>query len=148
VPRTAGQQILLYGTDPFTFPANTPFYIQHGYHQLDPNEAPYKQLDFRLFIDGVQQVNGRKRRCRTVTATGIDYWFLWTFIFPHGLPVGSYVFRREYWVACHIAEAWGTVPKCADPNEIVLGFSNDKKGNFIASFIKIPKVAKYKIQID
>ena len=148
MPRTIENRITLYDTSPFTFPANTPFFIKHGYHLLDPHDASNRQLGFKLFIDGVQQV-GRKRRGKTQTTTGIDYWLYWRFIFPQGLPPGSYVFRREFWLPCYIArDDWKTVPSCADPNEIILGHSNEKTGTFSDPYIKLFRRAEYNVQID
>jgi hypothetical protein len=148
--KTTGDRIDLHDRQPFTFPADTPFYIRHGYHNLNPKTSSYRRLDFKLFIDGVQQVHGSKKRGKTIFATGVeDYWLFWIFNFRQGLPAGSYVFRREYWIPCHVAaEDWETVNNCADPNEIILGFSDDRTGTFTGTFIRSKKETEYKIQID
>jgi len=144
---TTGDRILLHGTDPFTFPADTPFHIKHGYRfeESVPRWGWWTQWDFKLFIDGVQRPYDWRIRIRERIGFPdlIRFWewkriyyLWWIFNFPNGLPKGKYVFRREYWVCCHVAKDWGTVNHCDDPNAIVLGHSNEKTGKFELTSIR------------
>jgi hypothetical protein len=153
IERATVSRICLYGTDTFTFPANTPFYIQHGWGEIRRSDR--SGLDFKLFIDGVQR--NHDANYLTLGAGGpicypyihsaspprirgsfppLHWYFLWVFRFPNGLPAGDYVFRREYYIRCQIALDMdiGAVSECSDPNEILLLGSFEKTGQFLGSF--------------
>jgi hypothetical protein len=71
---------------PATFPANTPFYVQHGFTCETGTEAcPFGKGNFSLYVDGVLQPS-------TVVVTNVDgvvakYWLT---NFPNGLPAGDH----------------------------------------------------------
>jgi hypothetical protein len=88
---TTGTRIAL-GNPPATFPANTPFHIEHGFTcELADANCMAEQIsdrgDFDLFLDGVLQrstvdvdvIDGSIRKLRLTN-------------YPSGLPGGTYTF--------------------------------------------------------
>lgn len=129
--KTTGEQISLYGGEAFTFDANTPFYIRHGYGGEDITYIKFKYLDFKLFIDGVQQEADFISIVPEPGVGGILFSKLWTFNYPNGFTDGEYVFHAEWWMACYYAVDLGEIPgPCANPYEMVIARENTKVGTF------------------
>ena len=73
---------------PTTFPANTPFYVEHGFVCETGTEAcPFGQGNLSLYVDGVLQ-----RSTIVVTNAGGVVAKLWLTNFPDGLPAGDHTF--------------------------------------------------------
>jgi hypothetical protein len=92
---TTGTQIGLLFQPPATFPANTPFYIEHGFSTTPPFSPPDGTIGsgmdagthFDLSVDGVAQ---------TGTVDIDNQPGVWLkrnlYNFPDGLPAGSHTF--------------------------------------------------------
>jgi hypothetical protein len=92
---TTGTQINLVFQPPATFPANTPFYIEHGIAVFPPFSPPDGTIGsnmdagthFDLYLDGVAQSG----KVDIDNQPGI--WLKRNlYNFPSGLPVGSHTF--------------------------------------------------------
>lgn len=87
---TTGTRIGLYAP-PTTFPANTPFYVQHGFgcaftEAGCPQTLMNGGLLFTLYVDGVLQ--SPSNVFVTSDGEGIAKW--WLTNFPNGLPAGDH----------------------------------------------------------
>jgi hypothetical protein len=131
--KTTGTQINLYAGDAFTFDENTPFYILHGFGGEDVIHIKFKYLDFKLFIDGVQQVPDSISIAPETGEGRALFSKLWTFNYPDGFTAGEYVFHAEWLLACYYAVELGKIPgPCADPYEMVIGRQTTKVGTFLS----------------
>ena len=120
-----GEQINV-RTDPEIggYPANTPFYIRHGWMSiLEPGEPPdlakFAKSRFELEIDGelveedyveIVRVEGEEPG----TANIFQYFY---FIFPEGMT-GEHTFTGHWYIECK----WMEDPPntlCKDPNAII-----------------------------
>lgn len=85
--------------------ANTPFYVNGGFGVDDPSSgcnpcdtiSDVQQSQVNLYVNGVSQKGTVIQQFSNTTPRTLTFKnFL--FNFPSGLPVGSYVFRVEYFI--------------------------------------------------
>jgi len=104
-----GDQINIYDSGAQEYPANTAFYIQHGWLILKPNSIGW--LAFELEVDGA-----------LIPATYIDhsgttmdtYNHSWVFSFPDGMT-GVHTFSGHWYLQCNAALRFGFVTECSHP---------------------------------
>ena len=129
--KAIGDKINIFAGDAFTFDADTPFHISHGFAEVKPKEHKFKEFGFDLFIDGVQQDYDHLKKTRIKVDKGVEFLLQWIYNFPDGLPAGDYVIRGEWRVTCHVAVDWGAIPgPCTDPSEWVIFHENETVGTF------------------
>lgn len=80
-----------------SFPASTPFHIDHGFLHETPDHA-IGLSDFVLDMDGTDLVADFVQR-DPARDSGVSFSQLWFYNFPSGLT-GTHVFTRHYFVAC------------------------------------------------
>lgn len=114
-----GEQILLLCDGPFCsgtleYPANTPFYIDHGWVLMPTKGDQPGQYAFQLELDG-----------STVDPTYVDHWTevkgfgpvlyrSWIFNFPQGMS-DSHTFVGHWIVPCGLALEYDLVDECENP---------------------------------
>jgi hypothetical protein len=94
VPTTGAQLNIRF--PPATFPANTPFYVEHGFGCLldrDAASCAHASTVFVLWVDGVQQSSQKDVSVVYNTFVG-DYLLSVGYLtnFPDGLPAGTHTF--------------------------------------------------------
>ena len=81
-----------------TFPASTPFHIDHGFgHEV--GDTAIGLSDFMLDMDGTV-LNADFIQRGSLGGDGLSFFELWFYNFPSGLT-GSHVFTRHYIQACN-----------------------------------------------
>jgi len=111
-------RINLLAGDPTEAPANTPFFILHGWGPPPAMTNAIGQMGFGLDIDGVDQgkgkfLNGGAGGSGTLVR-------LWSFEYADGLPEGTYVFTGTWTLPCSEAVEGEFIPgPCDLPNEPV-----------------------------
>ena len=92
VPTTGSRISVL--TGPYQYPANTPFYVEHGFGcflNSDAANCATASTSFVLFVDGVQQPSRKdvdQVSLDGVRLLGVGYLTN----FPQGLTVGAHTF--------------------------------------------------------
>jgi hypothetical protein len=81
-----------------TFPASTPFHIDHGFGHL-PGDTAIGLSDFMLDMDGTHLTADFVQR-GSLGGNGLSFYQLWFYNFPDGLT-GSHEFTRHYFEACN-----------------------------------------------
>jgi hypothetical protein len=80
-----------------TFPASTPFYIEHGFgHEV--RDSSIGLADFALDMDG-QTLSADFVERGSLGGGGVTFYQVWIYSFPSGLT-GSHEFTRHYFQAC------------------------------------------------
>ena len=128
--KIVGERINIRTGDAFTFDADTPFYVEHGFSEFNPKDIKFKDVGFDLFIDDIQQEVDYLRKAPYKIDKVTVFLVRFIFNYPDGLSVGDYVFRGEWKVACHVAEELGWVPSCDDPDEWFIFYENEVIGTF------------------
>ena len=129
--KTIGEGINIFTGDAFTFDADTPFHIAHGFAEIRPKDYKFKEFAFDLYVDGVLQDVDFLDKTPIKVDKGVEFLLKWIYNFPDGLPAGDYVFRGEWRVTCHVAVDWGVIPgPCDDPGEWVIYYQNEMLGTF------------------
>jgi hypothetical protein len=80
-----------------SFPASTPFHIDHGFGHV-PGDTAIGLSDFMLDMDGTFLTADFVQR-GSLGGDGLTFYKLWFYNFPAGLT-GSHVFTRHYIQAC------------------------------------------------
>ncbi len=128
-PAPTGDRIMvLPPPDPAEYPANTPFFIQHGWYP-GPDVTP-GQWFFALEVDGVRILP--TLRTHTTFAEKGEVYFLrtWIYNFPQGMT-GQHTFRG-YWIApCSYALDLELTDWCANPNADFAVFENEVTITFV-----------------
>jgi len=131
--KTVGERIsisILEGVESFTFDADTPFHIAHGWTGLSAKGGNFKNFGFELYLHGVHQEVDHVSRTPSRAGKGVEFTLHWIFNFPDGMPAGDYIFTGVWKTTCQIAvdAGWISGP-CADPNAWV-EFVNPVVGTF------------------
>jgi hypothetical protein len=97
------------------YPAETPFYIAHGWIEIPPHAVP-GQVFFELELDGVIVKPTYVEHTTVVGEYGPSPFFdkTWFFNFPEGLT-GQHIFEGHWIGPCFVALYYGLVDECANP---------------------------------
>jgi hypothetical protein len=120
----SGEQInVRIGDEAIIYPANTPFYIRHGWmSSIAPGEPPdvakFAKSGFALEVDGVYI---DEDYIDIVRAAGdepgnFDIFQYFYFIFAEGME-GMHTFTGHWYIECKWMETEDII--CVDPNEII-----------------------------
>jgi hypothetical protein len=139
-----GQRINVYLGSPTSFPANTPFHIQHGW-AFGATEHPEQDgiFAFSLNVDGVpRDADFVLRSAESPQAAGYEYPTLsssWVFNFPAGMT-GTHTFTGNWIAPCRIAVAQlGYAGQCSTPNRPVVVTSRSVTVNFVRTNLALGK---------
>ena len=124
----SGSRISLFFSGDQEFPANTAFYINHGWSQ-ESAKYPLGLFDFELEVDGVWVNETYVERSTNVGEEGPLFDRVWVFNFPAGMS-GEHTFKGHWYVPCQVALDAGTVTECPIPGfpyeskttEVVINF--------------------------
>ena len=128
-PVPTGDQITVY--DSVQFPANTAFYISHGW-QLAPEDLR-SGYDFKLEVDGEFMEETFVDRYPTIfDENTVFISTMWVFNFPDGME-GEHLFAGHWFIPCQAALDSGYVTECRKPNASVEVMSSAATINFITT---------------
>lgn len=104
-----GDQIDIYESGAQEYPANTAFYILHGFEIIKPFSIGW--LAFELEVDGAiipaTYINN--------SGTTMDiYNHAWVYNFPDGMT-GVHTFTGHWYIQCNVAMHPVDVPECSNP---------------------------------
>jgi hypothetical protein len=111
------------------YPANTPFYIAHGWGDVSPHAVPGQVL-FELELDGVMVKPTYVEQMTVVGEEGLAFYTTWVFNFAEGLT-GQHTFEGHWIGPCIIALYYDLVDECANPmadydwhySEVIVNFN-------------------------
>jgi len=108
-----GDRIWILDSGAQDYPANTPFYIMHGWGDVAPG-TPAAQVRFELEVDGVVAKPTYVERSLEHGPDGPAFYTSWVFNFAEGMT-GQHTFEGHWIVPCYIALYYGYVTECANP---------------------------------
>jgi hypothetical protein len=107
--RTTGEQIDIYESGEQEFPANTAFYIAHGW-QFDKGLS-IGLMEFSLDVDGDEVSPTYIDNTQTTLE---DNNHMWVFNFPEGMT-GVHTFTGHWTGQCNTLLRYGLVSECSHP---------------------------------
>lgn len=111
---TTGEKIDINYDGTFTYPAETAFYISHGWWLAPKYEIKYPTggYEFRLDIDGEYIEEDYIDRTKVIDEElGFLILTVWVFNFPDGMT-GSHTFGGHWFMPCERALIDGIVTEC------------------------------------
>ena len=108
-----GDRINIYYSGPQEYPANTPFYIAHGWIEVLPR-AISDLVRFELEVDDVIVKPTYVEHSTVVGEDGPLLNSTWVFNFPDGMT-GQHTFEGHWTVPCVVALYLGLVDECTKP---------------------------------
>ena len=115
-----GEWINLLAGDPDTYPADEPFFIEHGFFGVPSQDVPVGRFGFSLEVDGVDQGKGKLTNI-SPGLTGEVWVRWWLFNFEDGMPAGDVTFTGYWYAPCQYSVDLGMYPgPCNTPNEQVV----------------------------
>ena len=124
-----GDRISVYPGGEMEFPAETPFYIMHGF-QLSSDESAYGIYDFALEVDGILQKEDFKMFWKEDGDPDV-LLKLWVYNFPDGMT-GTHEFTGHWFEPCQYAT--GYTDPCPTPNAKVETYTQ----TLIVTFVEPP----------
>ena len=104
-----GDQINIYVSGAQEYPANTAFYILHGFEIIKPFSIGW--LAFELEVDGAIIPATYINNSGTTMDT---YNHGWVYNFPDGMT-GVHTFTGHWYTQCNVALRYGLVAECSHP---------------------------------
>ena len=124
--KVLGERIFVSAGGSIEYPAGEPFFIYHGFGDVDPSvEIPGRSL-FELEVDGIYQKPVFYNVYNYPVPDDVGRWKEqgWLFTFPEGMT-GTHTFTGHWWMSCKVAVGFGIYTgSCGTPNEQVEVFTN------------------------
>lgn len=108
-----GERLGLFFSGTQEFPANTAFFVRHGWAQ--EQGYPMGRFGFILEVDGIAVKETYVERTIIEDSDGPIFDLLWVFNFPAGMS-GVHSFEGHWIIPCQYALDLGETSHCANPN--------------------------------